>query len=67
MEEDVKCFDVEVVYPLRPATITLKISTAEVELALASDGANFRRRLMAAIYAAMAVEHGGRQIRGIVT
>ena len=48
----------EVVMPVRAVTITLEIGAADVELALASDGANLRRPLMAALYAAMAVERG---------
>jgi hypothetical protein len=63
MFEETDNFDVEVVQPLRAATITLEISVLEVELAVASDGASLRRRIMEALFVALALDDGTVSVR----
>jgi hypothetical protein len=48
--------ELETVYPFHPATIVLRVSAADIELALSSQGENLRPALMAAIYAALSVD-----------
>ena len=48
--------ELDIVYPLRPATITFEVSAVELELAMEFQGENLRPRLMAAIYAALSVD-----------
>ena len=48
--------ELDTVYPLHPATITLEVSAVELELAMEFQGENLRPMLMAAIYAALSVD-----------
>ena len=48
--------ELETVYPLHDTTITLTVTAADLEMALASSGDNLRSMLMAAIYAALTVD-----------